>query len=80
MLKNKALSISLGINDIFNTDRNLSYTNTTYSEQEFYRKRLTRELRLNATWRFGKLDSNLFKRKSNKSKDNGGGDMNGDSY
>ncbi|PSL43374.1 outer membrane receptor protein involved in Fe transport [Chitinophaga niastensis] len=77
MLKNKALSISLGINDIFNTDRNLSYTSTNFSEQESYRKRLTRELRLNATWRFGKMDTNLFKRKSNKSKDNGGGDMGG---
>ncbi|MCW3465643.1 outer membrane beta-barrel family protein [Chitinophaga nivalis] len=69
LLKNKALSISLGINDIFNSDRNLSYTNTAFSEQENYRKRLTRELRLNATWRFGKLDTHLFKRKSNKSKE-----------
>ncbi|MBC9910136.1 TonB-dependent receptor [Chitinophaga varians] len=79
MLKNKALSISLTLNDIFNSDRNLSYTNTAFSETENYRKRLTRELRLNATWRFGKMDYNLFKRKNNKSgKDNnnemGGGD------
>nr|WP_295870130.1 outer membrane beta-barrel family protein [uncultured Chitinophaga sp.] len=79
MLKNKALSVSLTLNDIFNSDRNLSYTSTAFSETENYRKRLTRELRLNATWRFGKMDYNLFKRKSNKSgKDNnnemGGGD------
>ncbi|WP_161596924.1 outer membrane beta-barrel family protein [Chitinophaga vietnamensis] len=78
-LKNKALSISLGINDIFNTDRNLSYTNTAFSEQENYRKRLTRELRLNAVWRFGKMDTHLFKRKSNKQE--GNGDMGGgDNY
>lgn len=80
MLKNKALSISLGINDIFNTDRNLSYTSTAFSEQENYRKRASRELRLNATWRFGKMDTNLFKRKNSRPKDNNG-DMNGgDNY
>ncbi|MBO9731133.1 MAG: TonB-dependent receptor [Chitinophaga sp.] len=80
MLKNKALSISLGINDIFNTDRNLSYTTTSFSEQENYRKRLSRELRLNATWRFGKMDMNLFKRKNNKSKENNNDMGGGDNY
>ncbi|RFS19094.1 TonB-dependent receptor [Chitinophaga silvatica] len=78
MLKNKALSVSLGLNDIFNTDRNLSYTTTSFSDQEYYRKRATRELRLNVNYRFGKMDTNLFKRKNNKAKDNnndmGGGD------
>jgi outer membrane receptor protein involved in Fe transport len=77
MLKNKALSISLGLNDIFNSDRNLSYTTTDFSEQEYYRKRATRELRLNLTYRFGKMDANLFKRKSSKPKDNNNGDMGG---
>jgi outer membrane receptor protein involved in Fe transport len=77
LLKNKALSISLGLNDIFNTDRNLSYTTTSFSEQEYYRKRATRELRLNVNYRFGKMDTNLFKRKNNKSRENSGGDMGG---
>ncbi|GEP91187.1 TonB-dependent receptor [Chitinophaga terrae (ex Kim and Jung 2007)] len=77
LLKNKALSISLGLNDIFNTDRSLSYTTTSFSEQEYYRKRATRELRLNVNYRFGKMDTNLFKRKNNKSRDNNGGDMGG---
>ncbi|MBC9933357.1 outer membrane beta-barrel family protein [Chitinophaga qingshengii] len=77
MLKNKALSISLTLNDIFNSDRNLSYTTTAFSETENYRKRLTRELRLNATWRFGKMDYNLFKRKNNKSGKENGNDMGG---
>ena len=77
LLKNKALSISLGINDIFNTDRNLTYTSTSFSEQENYRKRATRELRLNATWRFGKMDTHLFKRKNNKPKENDNGEMGG---
>ncbi|HVI43226.1 MAG TPA: TonB-dependent receptor [Chitinophaga sp.] len=57
MLKNKALSVSLTLNDVFNSDRNLSYTRTDFSETENYRARLTRELRLNATWRFGKMNN-----------------------
>ncbi|ASZ12934.1 outer membrane beta-barrel family protein [Chitinophaga sp. MD30] len=63
-LKNKALAISLGLNDIFNTDRNLSYTRTSFSDQERYRKRATRELRLNVSYRFGKMDTHLFKKKN----------------
>lgn len=82
LLKNKALSVSLGLNDIFNTDRSLTYTTTSFSEQENYRKRLSREVRLNVRWRFGKMDTNLFKRKNNRSKDsdNGGEMEGGDSF
>ncbi|MFY0255621.1 TonB-dependent receptor domain-containing protein [Chitinophaga sp. 30R24] len=77
LLKKKTLSVSLGINDIFNTDRNLSYTSTNFSDQENYRKRVTRELRFNAAWRFGKMDTNLFKKKNSKPKESGNGDMGG---
>ncbi|MVT11204.1 outer membrane beta-barrel family protein [Chitinophaga tropicalis] len=72
-LKNKSLAVSLALNDIFNTDRNLSYTTTAYSEQERYRKRQTRELRLNVSWRFGKMDTQLFKRKGGKKEEQQGG-------
>jgi outer membrane receptor protein involved in Fe transport len=65
-LKNRALSVTLALNDIFNQDRDLNFTRTSFSEQERYRKRATRELRLNIAWRFGKMDMNLFKRKNNK--------------
>jgi hypothetical protein len=65
-LKKKNLVVSLALNDIFNTDRNLTYTTTAFSEQERYRKRATRELRLNVSYRFGKMDTSLFKRKSTK--------------
>ncbi|KAA2238463.1 outer membrane beta-barrel protein [Chitinophaga agrisoli] len=65
-LKNKALSVTLSLNDIFNQDRDLSFTNTAFAEQEKYRKRASRELRVNIAWRFGKMDMNLFKRKNNK--------------
>lgn len=75
----KNFSVSLGLNDIFNWDRDLSYTRTTFSESERYRKRVSRELRLNVSWRFGKMDTNIFKRK--RGGDEGeGGDMGGDGF
>lgn len=71
-LKNRSLSVTLALNDIFNQDRDLSFTRTNFSEQERYRKRASRELRLNVAWRFGKMDMNLFK---NKKRDRNGGDQ-----
>jgi outer membrane receptor protein involved in Fe transport len=70
-LKNRSLSVTLALNDIFNQDRDLSFTRTDFSEQERYRKRASRELRLNVAWRFGKMDVNLFKRKGNNNKHEG---------
>jgi outer membrane receptor protein involved in Fe transport len=79
-LKNKSLSISLGINDIFNTERDLSYTNTAFAQQERYRKRATRELKVNAIYRFGKMDTHLFKRKKAGDKENQGQEMGGEGF
>ena len=76
--KKKNFSVSVGLNDIFNTDRDLSWTNTTFSQSERYRKRVSREFRVNLSWRFGKMDTNLFKRK--KGEGNEGGDMGGDGF
>ncbi len=73
--KKKNFSVSLGLNDIFNTDRDLSWTRTTFSDSERYRKRVSRELRLNVSWRFGKMDATIFKKK--RGGDEGGGDMGG---
>jgi outer membrane receptor protein involved in Fe transport len=68
-LKNKALSVTVAFNDIFNQDRDLNFTRTAFSEQERYRKRASRELRVNIAWRFGKMDMHLFKRKNNNRND-----------
>ncbi len=78
LLAKKNLSISLGLNDLFNTDRNLSRTKTTLSESERYRKRVSRELRVNLSWRFGKMDTHLFKKKGRGEGD--GGDMGGEGF
>lgn len=75
-LKNNAASVSIGLNDIFNTNRDLTYTYTEYQEQDRYRKQATRELRVNFSWRFGKIDTE----KKDKGRDNrhgGGGDDGG---
>jgi len=69
-LKKRTLAISLGLNDIFNTDRTLSYTTTAFSDQEYYRKRASRELRLNMSWRFGKMDAAKKKNKKEEQPEN----------
>jgi hypothetical protein len=74
----KTFAVSLGLTDIFNTDRDLSWTTTTFSESERYRKRVSRELRLNLSWRFGKMDTHLFKKKGKGEGE--GGDMGGDGF
>jgi outer membrane receptor protein involved in Fe transport len=77
--KKKNFSVSLGLTDIFNTDRDLSWTNTSFSSSERYRKRVSRELRLNLSWRFGKMDAKIFKKKG-KGEGGEGGDMGGDGF
>ncbi|MGX5816651.1 TonB-dependent receptor domain-containing protein [Chitinophaga lutea] len=77
--KKKNFTVTVALNDIFNTDRDLSWTKTTFSESERYRKRASRELRVNLSWRFGKMDTNLFKRKRGEGGE-GGGDMGGDGF
>ncbi len=66
-LKNKAASISLNINDIFRTRRSYTHSESPYFVQDVFRRRDPQVLRLNFSWRFGKFDPNLFKRKNMKS-------------
>jgi hypothetical protein len=63
MLKNNALAISLNISDILNTQQYSSHYETEAFIQDYSRKRMTRFIRLNVRYRFGKMDPNLFKRK-----------------
>lgn len=80
-LKKKNASLTLSLSDIFNTDKQESYTQIpdVYTQTSM-RKRASRFLRLNFSYAFGKQDFQLFKRKSNKSRqpDDGGGDSGGD--
>lgn len=68
-------SAILSMNDIFRTNYSKSYSETDFMTQ--YQKRLNNPqvLRLTLSWRFGKLDTNLFKRKNTKDTDGGDGGM-----
>lgn len=68
-LKDKSLSVSLSMNDIFNTrvtrvhSESFSSKNIS-SVQDIWRQRDPQQLRVNLSWRFGKMDVSLFKRKN----------------
>ncbi len=80
-LKDKSLSVSLSINDIFNTRVTKVHSVSTsskdiYSVQDIRRQRDPQQLRLNVSWRFGKMDVSLFKRKNmNQQSESDQGDM-----
>jgi outer membrane receptor protein involved in Fe transport len=63
-LKNKMATISLNMNDILRTRRSYVHSESPYFIQDVFRRRDPQVLRLNFSWRFGKFDPNLFKRKN----------------
>ena len=65
-LKNNAAAITLSISDIFKTRVSNQYSSSEYFTQTYNRLRDPQMVRLNFSYRFGKIDASLFKRKSNK--------------
>ena len=66
-LKKKTASITLSVNDIFRTRVSDVYTmSPDQFTQEVYRKRDPQLFRLQFNYRFGKFDTNILKRKNNK--------------
>jgi ferric enterobactin receptor len=63
-LKNDAATISLSVSDIFRSRWSDQYSESQFFVQEYDRLRDPQLFRLNFTWRFGKLDVSLFKRKN----------------
>ena len=68
-LKDKTLSVSLSMNDIFRTRTSKTHSESYVSKgissvQDVERQMNPQQLRLNASWRFGKADFSLFKRKN----------------
>ncbi|MEJ7768827.1 MAG: outer membrane beta-barrel family protein, partial [Chitinophagaceae bacterium] len=63
-LKNKTASITLSVNDILRTKRYSYYSESSFFTQEYERRRDPQVFRLNFSYRFGKLDVSLFKRKN----------------
>lgn len=65
LFNNKA-SITLNVQDIFRTRRNGTYTSSDIFIQDTWRVRDPQVARLNFSYRFGKMDASLFKRKNMK--------------
>ena len=74
-LKNNAAAVSLNISDIFRTRINSQYSYSDYFVQQYDRLRDPQMFRLNFSYRFGKIDFSLFKRKSTKGEQNAGESM-----
>ena len=69
--KGRGASLTLSANDIFRTG-NKTYSDATYYTQNTFRMRDPQLLRLNFSYRFGKIDVSLFKRKNTKAEQGGG--------
>lgn len=65
-LKSKNLSVTLNASDILKTKINRTYTSNAYFSQTTERRRDQLFFRLNVSYRFGKFDASLFKRKNTK--------------
>jgi outer membrane receptor protein involved in Fe transport len=63
-LKNNAASVSLSMNDVFRSRHSDQYSESDYFTQYYSRLRNPQMVRLNFTYRFGKMDVSLFKRKN----------------
>lgn len=72
-LKNKALTATLSVNDIFRSRKTDQISYSTYFTQEYTRLRNPQFVRLNLAYRFGKIDASLFKRKANSTMDTNSG-------
>jgi ferric enterobactin receptor len=69
-LKNNAASVALSISDIFKTRIQSQYSASEFFVQNYYRLRDPQMVRLTFSYRFGKIDAFLFKRKSTKGEQN----------
>lgn len=65
-IKKNTLTISANWSDIFRTRKNVVHTESPYIIQESWRRRDPQFFRINVSYRFGKFDISLFKRKNMK--------------
>ncbi len=68
-LKNKAASITLGVSDVFKTRETATYSQSEFFNQTTVRRRDQQVFKLNFSYKFGKFDVSLFKRKNNNNND-----------
>ena len=63
-LKNNAAAVTLSVSDIFRTRATEQISYSPYFYQDYYRLNNPQMVRLNFSYRFGKMDISLFKRQS----------------
>ena len=63
-LKNNAAALTLSVSDIFRTRVSNQYSESAYFTQQYNRLRDPQMVRLTFSYRFGKMDTGLFKRVS----------------
>jgi outer membrane receptor protein involved in Fe transport len=63
-LKDNAASLSLSVSDIFKTRKNDVHSESAFYVQDSVRKRDAQVFRLNFSYRFGKFDTSIFRRKN----------------
>jgi outer membrane receptor protein involved in Fe transport len=68
-LWNRKGSVSIAMQDIFRSRRSGSFTESAFFTQENWRLRDPQLVRMNFSYRFGKFDTSLFKRKNTRSED-----------
>ena len=71
----KTASLSFSVNDVFKTRENKTFSQSQYFIQNSLRIRDQQLFRVNFSYRFGKFDMNLLRRKNNKMEDSGGMDQ-----
>ena len=64
-LKNQAASVTLAVNDIFRTRGNTIVSSGDGFYQDYYRLSNPQLIKLNLSYRFGKMDMNMFKKNKN---------------
>lgn len=66
-IKNNQASLSFNMRDIFRTKKQIIHSESHLFIQDEWRRRDPQVARLNFSYRFGKFDANLFKRKNSRS-------------
>ena len=62
----RTASVTLSVQDIFRSRKTGSYTESAFFTQDTWRRRDPQLFRLNFSYRFGKFDVSLFRRKNNR--------------
>ncbi len=74
-LKDRTASVTLSVSDVFDTRKYETYSESLFFTQDNLRRRDPRLMRLNFSYRFGKFDASLFKRKNTRNTMEDTGDM-----